>query len=751
MDKISLLIVSDNLKKVKYLETDLHERFKDFSIEYILSPFKAFDILEKKAFGIILVSHEIEGLSGFEFINQLRKTGNVTPAILIAKKKTIDILQKAYLLGLAVIGCNEDHLDILSLELAHEIRKILTLSNEIQQRFQDTKTIEDAYIEQTEELEKRLWELTFLFSIPGILNGLNENENRSFNEVIDLIHKTWQWGNNLSIEIRYKENVYTSKSVITTKLNSISSIEVFGEEIGKIVISYPLENTTYSENYFLQEALTREIAKVTERISASQQLSLERDKYQMLVEKLVDGVILEDLNGLITFTNPSILNLLGYSENELIEKSCTIIFENSEIYNRLIELIITSGSSRTFESSIISKVGELIPVRITMIPIFDNITYKGILNVITDLREKKEAEKAKQLREAKTRIEAIINNIADGVLVLDKSGDLFLTNRSFKKMFYKIFNHSNLCKNWISNPENIFTETIYHLFSSDSVKQQTIEPLSHYHLQLTSTKLSTSGLEGFIIITIHDISPYIEFDKMVKQFISTASHELRTPTSVIVQSLNNLKKYEDKISDELKVKLMDSLYRNATLMYELVDDLLFISRIDEKRIKLSYELFKIYDIIDGIVNQLEPKKKEKNISILNLVGSDLVIFGDEKRISQVFRILLDNAIKYSNDNKSINITATKNYMGKYNPHGYQGVLICFSDEGIGIKEKDLPFIFDRFYRSPEVRGNYIGTGLGLAIAKDLVNLHNGEIYIESELTIGSRFFIFLPNKNDRGN
>ena len=117
--------------------------------------------------------------------------------------------------------------------------------------------------------------------------------------------------------------------------------------------------------------------------------------------------------------------------------------------------------------------------------------------------------------------------------------------------------------------------------------------------------------------------------------------------------------------------------------------------------------------------------------------------GDSAQINQVFSNLLDNAIKYSLENSKIEIRAINNYLGEYNLNKKQGILFEFRDYGRGIPEVDIPHIFERFFRSSNV-DEIAGTGLGLAIAKNLIEAHHGEIFLESEVEKGTTFYVFLP-------
>jgi len=251
---------------------------------------------------------------------------------------------------------------------------------------------------------------------------------------------------------------------------------------------------------------------------------------------------------------------------------------------------------------------------------------------------------------------------------------------------------------------------------------------------------------GYINIYGTDITERKKAEKRLGQLISTVSHELRTPITVILMSLDFLKNQKETITPEIKEQLMDGISRNTSLLHELAEDILMISRIDEKKIALKFSEYNPYNVINEILALLVPIYKEKNIEIEAEVDENIRLKGDPKRIDHIFRIIIANAIKYSNDNSKIEIKALNNYNGKYNLEEKSGVLFQFKDSGIGIPVKDIPHIFDRFFRSDHVK-DIPGTGLGLSIAKDLVELHNGTIHVESEVGKGTTFLIFLP-KNE---
>ncbi len=241
----------------------------------------------------------------------------------------------------------------------------------------------------------------------------------------------------------------------------------------------------------------------------------------------------------------------------------------------------------------------------------------------------------------------------------------------------------------------------------------------------------------------HNISERKKAEQRLKNLISTVSHELRTPITVLMMSIDLYKQKRDSLNPEVLNSIIETEERNVLLLKDLSEDLLLVSQIDEKRLKLELSEYNPFKLLENIVIFLEPFTQEKNVRFRLNIDENINVKGDIKRIDQIFRIILDNAIKYSYENTIIEISTFNNYQGEYNPKRVDGVLFQFKNHGIGISKRDLPHIFERFYRASNVSGTS-GTGLGLSIAKDLIEIHQGCIYLESELGEKTTFSIFFP-------
>jgi two-component system, OmpR family, sensor histidine kinase ArlS len=221
--------------------------------------------------------------------------------------------------------------------------------------------------------------------------------------------------------------------------------------------------------------------------------------------------------------------------------------------------------------------------------------------------------------------------------------------------------------------------------------------------------------------------------ELQNQFVSDASHELRTPIAVIQGYANLLDRWgkEDKAVLEESIAAIKS---ESESMKRLVEQLLFLARSDKHTQKIEMTDFKINELIDEVVK--ETKIIDSKHEILNQYNENITINGDRNLLKEALRIFIDNSIKYTEENGVIKINShIKN----------KNLILEIEDTGSGISKEDLPHIFDRFYRADKSRTKDTGgTGLGLSIAKWIVLNHTGTIEVQSKLGWGTKISILLP-------
>ncbi|PIR43195.1 hypothetical protein COV24_04085 [candidate division WWE3 bacterium CG10_big_fil_rev_8_21_14_0_10_32_10] len=248
--------------------------------------------------------------------------------------------------------------------------------------------------------------------------------------------------------------------------------------------------------------------------------------------------------------------------------------------------------------------------------------------------------------------------------------------------------------------------------------------------------LVISGSLGYVFAS-KTLAPIEKMIEKQKRFISDAAHELKTPlTSMKVDLEVNLRDKNLKL--KYAKKILQRTIHEIDAMNDLTNYLLQkskyqnISEKDNKKIQLKA-------IIEEAISKLKTKTEEKNIKITKYIGNELV-YGNKNRLKEVFINIIDNAIKYSENNKNISIrTSVKN----------NEVKIKIVDHGKGISKEDIERIFDPFYRSDKARTNskIEGYGLGLSIAKEIIEEHQGTIVVKSKLNRGSTFIVSLPKTN----
>ena len=242
------------------------------------------------------------------------------------------------------------------------------------------------------------------------------------------------------------------------------------------------------------------------------------------------------------------------------------------------------------------------------------------------------------------------------------------------------------------------------------------------------------------LIVIRDFTEMRKSQNMRSDFIANASHELKTP---LVSIKGFLETITDSAKNDLKSqkKFLEIMKSEANKMEILIEDLMLLSRIElQEHIRLKDKV-DIKEVIENIILLNSKKISEKKLNVnLNIKEGERFVIGDKEKLSAVFLNLLDNAIKYSGNSKSIKIESAKNTSGLKN---YSSISVI--DEGFGIATEDIHRITERFFRTENAKKLKIeGTGLGLAITKHIINQHRGELKITSKVGKGSEFIVSLP-------
>ena len=250
-----------------------------------------------------------------------------------------------------------------------------------------------------------------------------------------------------------------------------------------------------------------------------------------------------------------------------------------------------------------------------------------------------------------------------------------------------------------------------------------------------------SGFISGLVCVLTDVTEQQKIERERRNFVSNVSHELRTP-------LTSIKSYTEALVDgawenkEIAPGFLKVIETETDRMMRMITDLLNLSRMDQNRFGLEKEFINMNELVVHIVNRFEmvlqsEPYRDKNYRILtDITQRDLWVELDQDKITQVLDNIINNAIKYSPDGGRIIIRLMETHTD---------IIVSVSDEGLGIARKDIPHLFDRFYRVDKARSRAMGgSGLGLAIAQEVVQLHGGKIWVNSIENKGSTFFVSLP-------
>lgn len=221
------------------------------------------------------------------------------------------------------------------------------------------------------------------------------------------------------------------------------------------------------------------------------------------------------------------------------------------------------------------------------------------------------------------------------------------------------------------------------------------------------------------------------------RFITDASHELKTPLTSLRTELEVAILDEKKVTIKEAIRLIKSSISEVISLQGLAENLIELTQQQKRIGQIKIEEVSLLEVIEAALKKVIPLAKQKHIIIHNNVD-DHLLKGERQSLTELFVILLDNAIKYGTERSEVKLTSNQT-----DHH----VLIEIVDTGIGIDKKDLPHIFDRFYRADKSRSQTAGYGLGLSIAKQIVESHKGEISVESKVNKGTKFTVQLPITN----
>jgi two-component system phosphate regulon sensor histidine kinase PhoR len=323
-------------------------------------------------------------------------------------------------------------------------------------------------------------------------------------------------------------------------------------------------------------------------------------------------------------------------------------------------------------------------------------------------------------------LNSIISSIHEGLLVVDKSGKILLSNESVKKM-----TQSELLDGryyWEVVRSSKFDELMNRVMEKKESSSAEVEVNEKIYL----SSAAYLGSQELAVVTLHDLTEMKRLERIKKELVVNVTHELRTPLTAIKGFVETLEEEGDK----KKQNYLRIIKRNTDRLIRIVEDLLSLTELEEKEFPLEREEVNLKELAENVFKIFEREAKEKDLYLKLLADEKLpLVRADSFRLEQMFVNLLDNGLKYTE----------KGGVTIYLIRKEGEVIIEVQDTGIGIAAEHLPRIFERFYTVDKARSRKLGgTGLGLSIVKHIVLLHGGKIQVKSDLGLGTKFTVTLP-------
>jgi two-component system phosphate regulon sensor histidine kinase PhoR len=338
-------------------------------------------------------------------------------------------------------------------------------------------------------------------------------------------------------------------------------------------------------------------------------------------------------------------------------------------------------------------------------------------------------ELVETISEDRTRLATILDNMADGVIMTDTGGNISLANQTAKKLFnIKEPEGKPLIEAVRDHEVDELLKLCLKTAEMQSVQYES--GTSKRYLRAIAVPITGSG----VLLLFQDLTSLRNLQTTRRELIGNISHEFRTPLAGIkamVETLHGGAIDDKKAAGDFLNRIDSEVDRLTQLVAELTE----LSRIETGQAELKLEPLDINNLVEEVTAQLKPQVERGKLTVVKGLATDLpLVPADKARIRQVIVNLLHNAIKFTDAGGQITITSRREG---------DSVTVAIADTGRGIAREYQPHVFERFYKGDKARAGE-GTGMGLAIAKHIVEVHGGDIRVESEEGRGSTFSFSLP-------
>lgn len=345
------------------------------------------------------------------------------------------------------------------------------------------------------------------------------------------------------------------------------------------------------------------------------------------------------------------------------------------------------------------------------------------------------ADQRVQLGQQRNEFQTVIDNMREGLVLLNQSGRILLINRSGRNLMKAMAEEDDLAagEEIITSRNSVVDSLLDKAYDGKTSSATIIINSRSYEIHASPVE-SDEGIHGAVLFYV-DVTEKVEAEQLRREFSANVSHELKTPLHSISGCAELM--LSGIVKEEDKPRFLQQIYDEAQHMVSLIENIIKISRLDEEADALPVDKVDLYEIAQTVIEQLGNKAASRGI-VMDLSGTHVTIKGVKTLLYEMIYNLCDNAIKYNVDDGAISVSVKKTK---------DAAVVKVKDTGVGISEDQQERIFERFYRVDKSHSRASGgTGLGLSIVKHAAIWHNATIKVKSKLGKGTTFIVRFPLK-----
>ncbi len=374
-------------------------------------------------------------------------------------------------------------------------------------------------------------------------------------------------------------------------------------------------------------------------------------------------------------------------------------------------------------------------------------------NEMAEKLEGYEEHNIEELMSEKAKLDTLVTTIADGAILIDNNLQIILANPSARRLFGWENEETTGVNLLPILPDKVSTEItrpLYQIAAGELEGEEfriNLTKPTNRTIRILVTRVALDSYQNSIkgiAITIQDITREVELNEAKSQFISNVSHELRTPLFNIKSFIETLHDYGEELTEDERKEFLDTANRETDRLTRLVNDVLDLSRLESSR-TYQFDGVEINQTIEQTLRTYQLNARDKGIELIQEVEPELpTIYANYDLLVQVFANLVGNALKFTLTGGKVAIRAYLHQSAMEGDTPQNVVRIEISDTGIGIDSEDQAAIFDRFFRVENRVHTLEGTGLGLSIVRNIMEKHQSQVHLVSEVGIGTTFWFDLP-------